>query len=251
MERKSGLKNSFQNASGDADGPERMNTGLDIQGSVYAQITSSKVRMRVDRIVNRRSGGRSGTLYLELWVTPGRPSSTINGYRVASSRLGELPGGNYYYNIDRTVSVVGRPPQGCYYWSVVLREYGMGYSDYVVLNTCLIYSKGSGACCGNSSAPACFVGVSTTGRTLSYQTQTLTVGTQIRKNWAPCDWYATSDVSWIRFANSSDDDGPAGESVRAFVTKNTSRATRTGYLSIYREDDDRLIRRVKIVQKAR
>lgn len=111
--------------------------GLDMEGGVDASLVSNSVRMRVDRIVNDRSSGVSGTLRLELWATAERPvfGETIFAHTLGTFSLGTLQAGFQIQNVDSGFVAYTPPPAGCYYLTVALMEFDSGGYSYVDLRT--------------------------------------------------------------------------------------------------------------------
>lgn len=94
---------------------------ISIGGSVSYEISGGMATMEVDEVVNNSSRTTSGTLYLKLWATAGS-SPVGSGYELASSSLGTLSPGQYYYDIAHTVDFVA-PPEGTYYVHLIVTEY--------------------------------------------------------------------------------------------------------------------------------
>ncbi|MEO5331179.1 MAG: hypothetical protein H7839_04085 [Magnetococcus sp. YQC-5] len=83
-------------------------------------LNNSLATLSVDRIVNERTTS-TGTLYLNLRLTATN-NVYASGYNLGSIQLGSLPGNNYYYGIERTIST-NEVPAGQYYVHLVLTEY--------------------------------------------------------------------------------------------------------------------------------
>ena len=82
-----------------------------------------------DRVENNRSGGHSGTLFLSIWLTATPYSGgTIVGYEY-EYQLGELFAGQYFYDIT-SGSIPFNPPDGHYYVTMTVSEYGNGIVDW-------------------------------------------------------------------------------------------------------------------------
>lgn len=116
---------SHQAQSQAASGSIDKNNGLELEGAVAATWGASGVRMTVGRVANRRTGGTSGTLRLELWATAAAPvfGETIYHYALGAFTLGTLPGGFGFPNVDTGLVPYSPPPTGCYYLTVALLEF--------------------------------------------------------------------------------------------------------------------------------
>lgn len=138
--------------------------GLDMQGLVSAFSNASGLRMQVERIVNSRSSGVSGTLRLVLWATPTYPvfGDTINAFTLGSKVLGTLQAGFQFENVDTGFVPYTAPPTGCYYLTVSLQEFDSGSYFYTALRTLITggipdgqghyrYSFGGASCQVNSA----------------------------------------------------------------------------------------------------
>lgn len=85
-------------------------------------IFNDTVAMSAERITNQSPAGRTGTLYLSLWASPGDFDPRATGYRLARSELGELEGGQSFDNLSVSESLV-YPPNGEYRITMVLSEW--------------------------------------------------------------------------------------------------------------------------------
>lgn len=93
-------------------------------GNVSYKRNGSAINLKADRIYNPRSSSNtSGTMWMELWATDYifAGASYIEGYRLASARLGTLRGQQSLYNLNYDIPF-SEPPNGTYYISLVLVE---------------------------------------------------------------------------------------------------------------------------------
>ncbi len=98
---------------------------LSLEGSVAYNISGGTVRLQAQTVVNRRSGGASGSLRVELWAfaTPYSGGSGT-GYKIAqTSVLAPLSAGFQYSNIDQTVTQLATPPNGTWYVHLFVTEF--------------------------------------------------------------------------------------------------------------------------------
>jgi hypothetical protein len=131
-------------------------TSIALSGTVgYRNWSDNSVVLTAGRIDNQESGGRSGTLYLELWAcrAPTFPTSCFN---IAAYRLGELNGRQYFYDVSSGTISASRPPPGTYYMIVAVTEYPA--RDTAVASTALdgtvtIGGSAGGGAGGGGSAP--------------------------------------------------------------------------------------------------
>lgn len=94
---------------------------ITIEGNVSYEVIGDVVALEVDRVANNSSSTTSGTLFLKLWATT-TSSPVGSGYELASSELGTLSPGTYYYDIIRSMDFTA-PPQGTYYVHLIVTEY--------------------------------------------------------------------------------------------------------------------------------
>jgi len=95
-----------------------------MSGNISFRSVPAGLELSVERIENTTSDFTSGTLQLSLWATESPYSGgTISGYIVAEYQLPETLGpGQYYSNISPSVAY-DAPPDGTYYFTMVLAEY--------------------------------------------------------------------------------------------------------------------------------
>lgn len=96
---------------------------LDLSGTASWQVSGRAVDIRVGKVSNLATSGRSGSLRLRLWATRSKYSGgSISGYVLGLRRLNPLPGGYSYNSVSGQV-LFTRPPSGTYYTTITLEEY--------------------------------------------------------------------------------------------------------------------------------
>jgi hypothetical protein len=96
---------------------------IDMSGAVGFTRLGSYVTLSAERITNNRSFFlNSGDLELQLWATllPYK-GGFLYGQKMAAVSLGSLWGGNYFFNVTRTIPFF-EPIAGSYYVTLVLAE---------------------------------------------------------------------------------------------------------------------------------
>ena len=94
----------------------------EIEGSTSYRISGKSAFINAAKIVNK-GDSTSGTLQLRLWATKTRyTGGSINGYVVATRRLGELS------EVTATIrfkerSRIKKPRRGSYFMTLTLEEY--------------------------------------------------------------------------------------------------------------------------------
>jgi hypothetical protein len=135
---------------------------INIEGNVLYSLGPTTGYFTADQVANNRSSGTSGTLRLELWATTGSPASgSVSGYQLAIDRLGTLPAGYSFYNINSGTFTYTQPPAGCYYISLFLTEFdgtGYPYTDYVVFPTLVTFRGGTCSGCTEDAYTMCLSG---------------------------------------------------------------------------------------------
>lgn len=130
-------------------------TSISLSGTYSYQYSGQYVVMTADRVTNNEFGGRSGTLRMELWAFPSPyTGASQTGYQLATYTLGELYGGEYFYDISSGWVPVYYPPSGTWYISLIITEYNYGSwpsVDHGTFSGTLVCS--SGYCSNVSSAP--------------------------------------------------------------------------------------------------
>ncbi|GMU42138.1 MAG: hypothetical protein AMXMBFR25_01240 [Lysobacterales bacterium] len=114
---------------------------------------NTQVQITAERVVNRRSGGTSGSLRLELWALAAPYNGgSWSGYKMGQGSLNPLPAGFQYTNVSLTSSY-SRPSQpGTYYVVLMLTEFsssisqnnGYGSVDWGNFSNTLVIGGGSG-----------------------------------------------------------------------------------------------------------
>lgn len=158
---KSSAQESTQNQGAEQTGSSpssrtagvRPKTGdIVFSGPVSYTVSGSSVNLQASQICNQRSGGTSGTLFLEMFMTTGS-SPVGSGFETAVARLGELSGGFCFNNISQTVSF-SPPPPGTYFVHFLVSEFpdsesGL-FSDSVTFDQ--TFTSGGGGDGGGSGA---------------------------------------------------------------------------------------------------
>jgi len=101
---------------------------------VYYNNVATLAQDRVDYDCPFGYVGYSGTLRLELWAFDAPYRSGMAGYRLAVHSLGQLECGHYWYNITSGAIPFSPPPNGRWYFSLLLQEYDNGYVVVDYLN---------------------------------------------------------------------------------------------------------------------
>ncbi|MGV3658017.1 MAG: hypothetical protein ACO1NX_08680 [Chitinophagaceae bacterium] len=94
-----------------------------------------KGTIKLPKISNKRSGGKSGTLKLEVWLTETKYYGALRweGYRLFTKSLGTLQGGWAFNDLKYDFEWDMKPPTGTYYVSFILSEYNpTDGKDYVL-----------------------------------------------------------------------------------------------------------------------
>ncbi len=101
--------------------------GVRFVGQVSYSYLGSLATLKADQVANQRSGGFSGTLQMELWAFPSPYSGLATiGYKLAVYRLGQLNAGFSYFNVNSGAIPYGSPPNGTWYYAMVLTEFDGG-----------------------------------------------------------------------------------------------------------------------------
>lgn len=134
--------------------------GCDIcmEGYAYNSWSGNSGNFTLDRIQNHRSSGTSGTLRLQMRLSPSYPvfGGTISSYAQSNTyQLGTLSAGYYYNNISSgTIAYYNDTiPAGTYYQFMMSYEYSgttWYYTDFIVMDT-TVTCTGSG--CSSNSGP--------------------------------------------------------------------------------------------------
>ena len=129
-------------------------------------LNGSSVTLTASNVHNYTSGGHSGTLHLEMWLTQNRYSGgSINGYKCATyTDLGTLSGGYYFASVSSGTLSFSQPPNGTYYVTMCLTEYtsssstngGYLIDDYITLDKTLTFGSTGGGTGGGSTTGAYF-----------------------------------------------------------------------------------------------
>jgi len=148
-----------------------MATSLSLSGNWSYQYSGSTVLLTVDRITNNTTGGRSGTLRMELWAFASPFSGTSqSGYQLATYSLNPLNGGAYYSNVSSGSIAATRPPAGTWHIALLLSEFSSN-STWLTVNY-LLTSAGQTMVC---SSGVCTTSTPSAAATLSTSKSTYTV----------------------------------------------------------------------------
>ena len=103
---------------------------IDLTGSWSSRISGSNLVITAGRVDNNGNTS-SGTLRLRVFAsrTKYTGNSTLNGYVMGTTSLGQFSARSYMSNISRTVSFT-RPPSGTYWTVMVLEDYGKSSSTF-------------------------------------------------------------------------------------------------------------------------
>lgn len=136
------------------------------------QNNQATVIITADRVENRTTGGTSGTIQLELWATSARyAGGSIQGYVLATHRLGQLGGGRAYTGISSGTVPFAAPPAGTWHVSLLVTEYDGGrfvIRDHGNFSSTLVIGSGGGG--GTGGGGGSLSDVDLVGN-LSYETQ--------------------------------------------------------------------------------
>ena len=96
-------------------------------GDVSWLAGNHRVQIFAEQILNARAAGRSGVLRIRLWATttPYGEGSTLQGYPMATKRVGRVTAGFYLPDFSRT-TFFRTPPPGTYYVTMTLEEFVRG-----------------------------------------------------------------------------------------------------------------------------
>jgi hypothetical protein len=80
--------------------------------------------IKVEKINNYRNGGKSGSLYIQVWLLPAPyRGQAMEGYKLADIHIGQLNGGYMMTGMNYPISWDMNVPAGSYYVSFFLVEY--------------------------------------------------------------------------------------------------------------------------------
>jgi len=96
-------------------------------GDVSWLAGNGRVQLFAEQILNERSGGRSGVLRIRLWATstPYNNEPVLQGYPMATRRVGRVNAGFFIQNFSRS-TFFRPPPSGNYYVTMTLEEFVPG-----------------------------------------------------------------------------------------------------------------------------
>jgi hypothetical protein len=111
-------------------------TDVVLIGTAQFQVSGSSVTLTVPEISNLSTSGTSGTLRIELWAFASPyTGGSQTGYQLATYVYGTLAA-NYHFPSGTTTVPYSPPPNGTWYYSMLLTEYTNGSVDngYSVVN---------------------------------------------------------------------------------------------------------------------
>ncbi len=116
---------SHSNRGASTERQKVLANNLSLEGTYAYNISGGTVRLQVQTLANRRSGGSSGSLRVELWALASPYSGgNATGYKIGqTSVLSPLSAGFQYTNIDQTVTQNSTPPIGTWYMHMFITEY--------------------------------------------------------------------------------------------------------------------------------
>ena len=100
--------------------------------------------IKLPKINNKRNGGTSGTLRLEVWLLKDRYQGALQfkGHKIYTRQLGTLQGGWAYNNLKYDFEWEMKPPPGDYYVVFLLLEYNpSGGLDYALADYLTFHQK--------------------------------------------------------------------------------------------------------------
>jgi len=102
-------------------------SNVQIVGAVAYTYVGNTAVLTADEVANfdLLGTGISGTLHLELWAFSS-PYTGQSGYKLAQTSLGQLLAGFDYYNINSGVIPFAPPPNGTWYFALLLTEFTGG-----------------------------------------------------------------------------------------------------------------------------
>lgn len=138
-----------------ADTEKVQPNNLSLEGTVTWQSLNNgtQAQFTADTVINRRSGGTSGSLRLELWALSAPYSGgSSSGIKMAQGSLNPLQAGFQYTNVSFTSSLTLPTQPGTYYVSMFLTEFsssnsqnnGFGVVDWRNFSNTLVISGNPG-----------------------------------------------------------------------------------------------------------
>ena len=114
------------------------NNDVGFVGNVSWLAGNHRVQLFAEQILNARASGRSGVLRVRLWATstPYSGEPTLQGYPMATKRIGRVAAGSYIPNFSR-YTFFWPPPPGNYYVTMTLEEFvpgGWNIVDYITFD---------------------------------------------------------------------------------------------------------------------
>ena len=183
---------------------------LSLEGTYAYTISGGTVRLQAQAVVNRRSGGTSGSLRVELWALASPYSGgNATGYKIGqTSVLSPLTAGFQYTNIDQTVAQNSTPPIGTWYMHMFVTEYtasslndGFSFVDWEMFTNPWVIS---GAAYPDLVVTSVFIGThsATINQRIGFQSTTVRndgtasapAGARVKFYWSTNDIISTLDT---------------------------------------------------------
>ena len=99
-------------------------------GNIQYSLGTNTVTLTAGQIYNADTSGSSGAIRLELWAFPSSYNGTAQaGYRLATYSLPPLNYGSVYVSVNSGAVPYSPPPQGTWYFAILITEYVGGASD--------------------------------------------------------------------------------------------------------------------------
>ncbi len=119
----------------------------------YSFFGNNAVILTADQVENFDSFGYSGTLQLELWAFPSPYDGSFQfGYKLAQYSLGSLTAGYSFYNLNSGHIAFFPPPDGVWYFVLVLTEFtggptngGYDFRDWFSFYPPVVFGSSPGA----------------------------------------------------------------------------------------------------------
>ena len=111
--------------------------GIKLSGNWSYNIDYSQqtVSIKGDKIINKSTGGKSGTIKISLYLTSSQyTGGSITGYALTSYKFDQLSVGYQYNDINKLLNYDVNPPSDSYYVTLLLLEYtdnGFVIKDYL------------------------------------------------------------------------------------------------------------------------
>jgi len=96
-----------------------------------------KGTIKLPKITNKRNGGTSGTLKLDVWLFENKyaGATKYSGYLLYTKKFSPLQGGYAYNDLKYEFDWDSNPPKGTYYVAFILTEYDpRGETTYTLMD---------------------------------------------------------------------------------------------------------------------